>query len=151
MKKLRRLAALLLLCVCGVAVIRVLAFDNGPAGGQTNRDEETIAGWIIERIAAGEIDLTEEESVRSAIAEGEKEFDIVLTKENEDRIVGFTRTLDTLEAGADDFVDRAKQMYGRYAAEFVEQANDRINGAFKAAARDAANGFVESLFSEEDE
>ncbi len=151
MRRLRKFVMLLLLCICGVALIRVLAFGGRDSVGQGEESEETIVGWVIGRIESGEIDLSDEADVRRAIAEGEQKFGVVLAEETEDRIVGFTQTLDAASTGADDFARQAKQMYEKYAAEFVEQANDKINGAFREAAEDAAHGFVESIFSEEDE
>lgn len=150
MRKLGKFVMLLALLACGVALIGILAFGRG-SGGEEGGSEEAVAGWVIERIGAGEIDLSDEVDVRRAIAEGEQKFGIVLTEETEDRIVGFTQTLDEASAGVDGFVRQAKQMYEKYAAEFVEQANDRINGAFREAAKDAAHGFVEGIFSKEDE
>lgn len=151
MRRLRRFGLLLLLCVCCAAVIKVLAFDSRGGGAETDKGEETIVGWMIERMADGEIDLSDEESIRQAIAEGEGEFDITLKEETKDRVVGFMRTLDTVETGADDFAERAKRLYEKYGTEFVEQANDTINGAFKDAAEDAVHSFFESILSKKDE
>lgn len=151
MKKLRRLGLLLLLCICGAALMKTLSADRGDGGAGTDRGEETIVGWVIEGVSDGTIDLSDEDSIRRAVAEGEERFGISLTEENEDRIVGFAQTLDTVEAGADDFIGQAEQMYEKYCAEFVEQANDKINGAFRDAAEGAAHGFVDGLFSTEDE
>ena len=151
MRRLGKFVMLLLLCLCGVVLIRVLAFGGGDGAGQGEESEETIVGWLIGRIDSGEIDLSDEADVRRAIAEGEQEFDVVLTEETKEKIVGFTQTLDAASAGADDFARQAEQMYQKYAATFVEQANDKINGAFREAAKDAAHGFVESIFSKEDE
>ena len=142
---------LLLVCIFCVVAIKVLAFDSreGDAGG--DKGEETIVGRMIERIAAGEVDLSDEDSIRKALGEVEQEFGITLTEENRDRVVAFMKTLDSVEESADDFMDRAKQMYQKYSSEFVEQANDTIKGALKNAAKEAVRGFFEGLFSKNDE
>lgn len=142
---------LLLVCVFCVAAIKVLAFDSREKDAGGDKGEETIAGWMIERIAAGEVELSDEDSIRQALDEGEKEFGITLTEENRDRVVAFMKTLDSVEESADDFIDRAKQMYQKYSAEFVEQANDTIKGALKNAAKEAVRGFLNGLFSKKDE
>lgn len=142
---------LLLVCISCVAAIKVLAFDSRESDAGGDKGEETIVGWMIERIAAGEVELSDEDSIRQALDEGEKEFGITLTEENRDRVVAFMKTLDSVEESADDFIDRAKQMYQKYSAEFVEQANDTIKSALKNAAKEAARGFFEGLFSKKDE
>ncbi len=151
MRKLGRFGMLLFLCVAGVVVMKVLAFDGRSKSADTGKGEETIVGWMIRRIADGEIELSDEESIRRALAEGEEKFDIALTAEDEDRIVGFTQTLDTVEAGADDLIGQAGEMYEKYCAEFVEQANDTINGALQNAAEDAAQSFFQSIIPKKDE
>ena len=142
---------LLLLCVSCAIVMKVLAFDvrDGDAAG--DQGEETIVGWMIDQIAAGEVELSDEDSIRQAISEGEEKFGITLSGENEVRVIGFMQKLDTIEAGADDFIEQAKQMYESYGIEFVEQANDTINGAFKNALKDGTQSFIDSIIPDNDE
>lgn len=145
------LGILFLLCISCTAVMAVLAFDNKGEGRGKDKGEETVVGWMIERMAAGEIELSDEDSIREAINEGEEKFGISLSEENKVRVVGFMQTLDTIESGAGDFMEQAKQMYLRYSAEFVEEANDAINGAVKNAAKDAVKSFFKSLLRKNDE
>lgn len=142
---------LLLLCVSCAAVMSVLAFDNKGQGVGGNKGEETIVGWMIDRIAAGEVVMSDEDSIRQAISEGEEKFNISLTEENKARVVVFIQKLDTIETGAGDFMEQAKQMYQKYGAEFVEDANDAINGAVKNAAKDAVQSFFQSLIPKKHE
>lgn len=151
LRSVRKLGILLFLCVSCAIVMKVLAFDvrgGDAAGGQ---GEETIVGWMIDQIAAGEIELSDEDSIRYAISEGEEKFGISLSEENKVRVVGFMQKLDTIETGADDFMEQAKQMYESYSTEFVEQANDTINGAFKNALKDGTQSFFDSLKPDIDE
>ena len=145
------LGILFLLCISCTAVMSVLAFDNKGEGRGKDKGEETVVGWMIERMAAGEIELSDEDSIREAINEGEEKFGISLSEENKVRVVGFMQTLDTIESGAGDFMEQAKQMYQKYSTEFVEEANDAINGAVKNAAKDAVQSFFQSLIPKKDE
>ena len=151
LRAVRRLGMLLFLCVSCAIVMKVLAFDvrGEDAGG--DKGEETIVGWMIDQIATGEVELSDEDSIRQAIGEGEEKFGISLSEENKVRVVGFMQKLDTIEAGADDFMEQAKQMYESYSTEFVEQANDTINGAFKNALKDGTRSFLDSLKPDKDE
>lgn len=136
---------LFLLCVSCAAVMAVLTFHNRSEGADRDEGEETIVGWMIDRIAAGEVELSDEDSIRRAINEGEQEFGISLTEENKSRVVKFMRTLDTIETGAGDFIEQAKQMYQKYSTEFVEETNDAINGALRNAVKEAVQSFFQSL------
>ena len=150
-RSVRRLGMLLFLCISCAIVMKVLAFDVRGGNAEGDRGEETIVGWMIDQIATGEVELSDEDSIRRAISEGEEKFDLSLTEENKVRVIGFMQKLDTIETGADDFMEQAKQMYESYSTEFVEQANDTINGAFKNALKDGARSFFDSIISDEDE
>ena len=136
---------LIFLCISCVVIMKVLAFDNRDENAAKDKGEETIVGWMIDRIAAGEVDLSDEDSIRRAVSEGEEAFHISLTEDNKDRVVEFMKTLDGIETGTGEFIEHAKQMYQRYAAEFVGEADDAINGAFKNALREAVHTFFENI------
>lgn len=144
-RSIRRLGILLLVCVSCAAVMTVLAFHNRNEGVGGDKGEETIVGWIIERIADGEVDLSDEDSIRRVIGEGEAEFGISLTEENRDRVVGFLQKLESVETEAGDFIEQAQQMYRKYSTEFVEEANDTINGAVENALQSAVKNFFQTL------
>lgn len=150
-KSIRRFGMLLFLCISCVAVMTALAFDNRGEGAGGDKGEETIVGWMIDRIAAGEIELSDENSIRQAISEGEEKFGLSLTEENKTRIVEFMQTLDTIESGAGDFIEQAKQKYRKYSTELVEEANDAINGAVESALKNAVRSFLQSFISDEHE
>lgn len=151
LRSIRRLGLLLLLCISCVAVMTVLAFDGKGESARGDQGEETIVGWMIDRIADGEVELSDEDSIRQAIGEGEEALGISLSEENKARVVGFMQTLDTIEVGAGDFMERAKQMYQKYGTEFVEEANDAINGAVKNAVKDGIRSFFQSILSKKEE
>ena len=145
LRSIRRLGILFLLCVSCAAVMAVLTFHNRSEDAGQDEGEETVVGWMIDRIAAGEVKLSDKDSIRLAIDEGEREFGISLTEENKSRIVKFMQTLDTIETGAGDFIEQAKLMYHKYSIEFVEETNDAIDGTIRNAVREAVQSFFQSI------
>lgn len=143
-KKHRRAGLWFVLFLLGISCI---AFVTVQKKGQEGADkgEETIVGCLIDMIAAGEVELSDESSVRQAIDESENKLGITLAQEDEDRIVGFMQTLDTIEVGAEDFMDQAKEMYQKYSTELVEEANTAINKAVGSVVEGAAKNFFESI------
>ena len=113
--------------------------DEGKKG------EETIVGLMIDRIAAGEVELSDENSIRQALSESEGALGISLTDDNKDRVVTFLQTLGTIGVGTEDFINQAKEKYQKYGTEFVEEANEAINEAVESAATSAAQNFFESI------
>lgn len=150
-RPMRGFGVLLFLCICCAAVMAVFAYDGKSGGMGGDKGEDTIVGWMIDKIAAGEVDLADESSVRQALAEAEKDLEISLTEENKERVVAFMQTLDSIEVGADDFMEQAGEMYHKYSTEFVEEANDAINDAVGSAVKDAVKSFFENLIPGKDE
>lgn len=144
-RRIGRLGLMLCLCIACAIVMTILVTGSRSRGTSGDKGEETIVGWMIDKIASGEVELSEEDSIRQAIAEGETELGISLTEENKDRIVTFMKTLDSIEVGAEDFMDQAKQMYHKYSAEFVEEANETINKAVEGAVKGAVENFFDSI------
>ena len=106
---------------------------------------DSIVGYMIEKIADGEVEISDEDSIREAIEAGEQELSVTLTEEEENRIVDFVKSLDAIEVGAEDFMDQAKDLYQKYSTKLVNQANDAINEAVGSAVEDAVNSFFQSL------
>lgn len=142
---LRRLGTMFLLCIACVAAMTILVFGSRSRGTAGNKGEETIVGRMIDMVASGEVDLSDEDDIRRAISEGEAELGITLTQQNRDRIITFMTTLDSIEAGAADFIDQAKQMYQKYSEDIVEEANETINEAVEGAVESAVQNFFESI------
>ena len=143
-KKRKRTGLWIVLFLLGICCI---AFLTGQKKDQEDADkgEETIVGCLIDMIAAGEVELSDENSVRQAISESESELGITLTEENKDRIVGFMQTFDAIEVGAEDFIDQAKEMYRKYGTELAEEANTAINHAVGNVVKGAVKNFFESI------
>ena len=111
-----------------------------------SKADETIVGWMIEKIAAGEVDLAEN-SIRQMFGEAERELGITVTETEKDNVTGFLRTLGTIEVEAGDFIEQAKEKYQQYSTGFVEEANEAINEAVENAVTDAAHNFFDSMQS----
>ncbi|MDE6740223.1 MAG: DUF1002 domain-containing protein [Lachnospiraceae bacterium] len=141
----RRLGTMFLLCIACVAAMTILVFGSRSRGTAGNKGEETIVGRMIDMVVSGEVDLSDEDDIRRAISEGEAELGITLTQQNRDRIITFMTTLDSIEVGAADFIDQAKQMYQKYSEDIVEEANETINEAVEGAVESAVQNFFESI------
>lgn len=112
---------------------------------EDKKGEETIVGWMIDRIAAGEVELSDEGSIRQALDEAERELNISLTEDNKDKVTGFLQTLGNIGVETEDFIEQAKEKYQKYSAGFVEEANEAINDAVESAVTSAAQNFIESI------
>ena len=141
----RRLGTMFLLCIACVAAMTILVFGSRSRGTAGNKGEETIVGRMIDMVVSGEVDLSDEDDIRRAISDGEAELGITLTQQNRDRIITFMMTLDSIEVGAADFIDQAKQMYQKYSEDIVEEANETINEAVEGAVESAVQNFFESI------
>ncbi len=143
-KKHRRTGLWIVLFLLGIFCVAFVTVQKKEQQG-ADKGEETIVGCLIDMIADGEVDLSDEDSVRQAINDSENKLGITLTQENKDRIAGFMQTLDTIEVEAEDFIDQAKEMYQKYSTELVEEANTAINKAVGSVVEGAAKNFFESI------
>ena len=137
MKKIKWISMLCLLTVICTWSITAKASEE--------KVSDSIVGYMIEKIADGEVEISDEDSIREAIEAGEQELSVTLTEEEENRIVDFVKSLDAIEVGAEDFMDQAKDLYQKYSTKLVNQANDAINEAVGSAVEDAVNSFFQSL------
>lgn len=151
-KWLRRIFILALLFVIGMVFLSperrqgVARFTGAAKEVQAGeKGEEAVVGWMIERIAAGEVELADESSIRQTLAAGERELGVTLTDENRERAVEFLQTLGNIGVETEDFIEEAKQKYQQYSTEFVEGANEAINEAVESAVSSAAQSFFDSI------
>lgn len=143
-KKHRRTGLWIVLFLLGIVCIAFVTVRQEERK-DADKGEETIVGCLIDMIAAGEVELSDENSVRQAISESENKLGVTLTEENKERIVGFMQTLDSIEVEAEDFMEQAKEMYQKYSTELVEEANTAINEAVGSVVEGAAKNFFESI------
>lgn len=128
--------------LCLMAVICTWSIT---AKASEEKGSDSIVGYMIEKIADGEIEISDEDSIREEIKAGERELGVALTEEEKDRIVDFVKSLDAIEVGAEDFMDQAKDLYQKYSTKLVNQANEAINEALESAVKDAVSSFFQSL------
>lgn len=114
--------------------------------GEAEGDEaEALIAWLKGMVASGELDIGDEESIRAAIAEGEKAFDISLTEEDKQHIIELLKKLNSLGLNADYLLEQAQYLYEKYGLSIVENANEAINEAVEGALTSAFKGFFENL------
>ncbi len=119
--------------------------SSNPEEGEEEQDEETIVSRMIDRVASGEIELSEEDSIRQALEQAEHELKISLTQDNKDKVVSFLKTLGTVGVETEDFIDQAKEKYQTYSTGFVKEANEAINEAVEGAVAGAARNFFDNI------
>lgn len=140
----RRLIILVLLVVLGVVILtpdRKLKRREG----EERQGEETVIGWMIDKAAAGEVELSDEDSIRRALEEAEAELAVSLTEDTKDKAVSFLQTLGSIGVETEGFIDQAKEKYQKYSAELVEEANEAINEAVEDAVASTAQNFFDSI------
>lgn len=99
---------------------------QGEAGSE---EIEALIAWLKAKIAEGELDIGDEQSVRDAIEEGEKTFSITLSEEDIARIIALLKKLDELGLDANYLIEQAGSLYEKYGLGIVENANEAINEA----------------------
>lgn len=132
-------------CIMLFCILLTMCMWGMTVSASEDKGTESIVGWMIEKIARGDVELSDEDGIRETIKEGEQELSVTLTEEEEDRIVNFAKSLDTIEVGAEDFMEQAKDLYQKYSTDLVEQANDAINEAVEDAVEGAVSHFFHSL------
>lgn len=128
---------------------------QGEAGSE---EVEALIAWLKAKIAEGELDIGDEQSVRDAIEEGEKTFSITLSEEDIARIIALLKKLDELGLDANYLIEQAGSLYEKYGLSIVENANEAINevveNAFFATVKNvwqdiktSVTNFFKNLFS----
>lgn len=114
-------------------------------GDVTSEEVEALLAWLKNKVANGELDTGDEESVRNAVAEGEQQFGITLSEKEKQQIVSLLKKLDAIGLNADYLMEQAQQLYEKYGLGIVENANEAINQAVESAVETAASNFVQQL------
>lgn len=94
---------------------------------------EALIAWLKAKIAEGELDIGDEQSVRDTIEEGEETFSITLSEEDKERIIALLKKLDELGLDANYLIEQAGSLYEKYGLGIVENANEAINEAVENA------------------
>ena len=114
-------------------------------GDVSSEEVEALIAWLKAKIADGELDIGDEQSVRDAIEEGETTFSIKLSEEDIERIIALLKKLDALGLDANYLIEQAGQLYEKYGLNLVENANEAINEAVGGAISHAISSFWKDL------
>ena len=114
-------------------------------GDISSEDVEALMAWLKSKIASGELDTGDEDSVRDVIKEGESNFGITLSEKEIQDIISLLKKLDSLGLNAEYLLEQAQKLYDKYGLDLVENANDAINEAVGNAVTTAAKNFFQNL------
>lgn len=111
----------------------------------SSEDVEAFIAWLKNKIASGELDAGDEDSVREVIEDGESNFGITLSEEEKQEIIKLLKKLDSLGLNAEYLIDQAQKLYDKYGLDLVENANEAINEAVGNAVTTAFKNFFENV------
>lgn len=114
-------------------------------GDISSEDVEALIEWLKSKIANGELNIGDEDSVRNTIEEGEEKFNIALTDDEKQQIISLLKKLDALGLNTDYLLDQAQKLYNKYGLDIVENANDAINEAVGNALTTAVKNFFQNI------
>lgn len=114
-------------------------------GDISTEEVEALIAWLKGKIASGELDTGDEDSMRETLEEGEDTFGISLTQEEKDQIIALLKKLDALGLDAEYLIDQAQKLYEKYGLNLVENANEAINEAVGNAVTEAVKNFFKNI------
>ncbi|MCM1144520.1 MAG: DUF1002 domain-containing protein [Blautia sp.] len=114
-------------------------------GDVSPEEVEALMAWLKGKIASGELDTGDEESVREILEEGEQSFGVTLTEEEKQQIIALLKKLDSLGLDADYLIEQAQKLYEKYGLNLVENANEAINEAVGNAVTTAIKNFFQNI------
>ena len=85
-------------------------------------DAKKIINFINEKIEEGKWES--EEGIREAIAEGEKEFNVTLTKEQKNMILSLISKIKKLGIAPEYIMEQAVKIYEKYGADLKEEISE---------------------------
>lgn len=118
-----------------------------------DEDLEALMEWLKVKLASGELDTSNEESVRATIEAGEKEFGVVLSDSEKQQIISILKKLDSIGLNGEYLFGEAQKLMSKYGSGILEHTGEAIqevigdaNEAINEAAREAAHGAVKDFF-----
>lgn len=114
-------------------------------GDVSTEEVEALMAWLKGKIASGELDTGDEESMRKILEEGEQSFGVTLTEEEKQQIIALLKKLDSLGLDADYLIEQAQKLYEKYGLDLVENANEAINEAVGNAVTTAVKNFFQNI------
>ena len=86
-------------------------------------DANKILKFVEKKIEDGSWES--EQGIKDAIAEGEKEFGVSLTKEQKDMILSVAKKIKSLGIDPKNLVDKAEEAYEKYGEELKEEVSEK--------------------------
>ena len=107
---------------------------------------EEIFDFVKEKFADGS--LKTDKGLENAIREGEEKFGMTVDKATAENVVEVMEKLEKLGFSGEDLVQKAKDLYGKYGADFADHANEAVSEAVKEAATEAVGGFFKNMWAD---
>lgn len=120
-----------------------------------DEDIEALMAWLKAKLAAGELDTSDEDSIKETISEGETKFGVTLSPEEKERIVKVLKKLNKLGLDGGYLIGEAEKLLSKYGSDIVNRSEEAIkdavkdaNQAINDAAKEAASNAVKGFFSD---
>lgn len=105
---------------------------------------EEIFDFVKEKISDGS--LKTEEGLKKAIEDGEEKFGVNIDEATARKVVDTMEKLESMGFSTEELVEKAKELYEKYGAEFIDHANEAFAEAVEEAVKEATTGFFENLW-----
>lgn len=112
-------------------------------------DVKKILNFISEKIGEGK--WKSNDGIKEIIAEGEKEFDVTLTKEQKDKIISVINKVKKLGISPEYLLEQVEELYEKYGeklTEEIEQEKDKIVEETQSKIKEEVNKSVSNYFSD---
>lgn len=112
-------------------------------------DAKKIFNFISEKIEEGKWES--EEGIKEAIAEGEKKFDVTLTKEQKEKILSAVAKIKKMGISPDCLLKEAEKIYEKYGQELkeeLEEEKDKVIEETQNKIKEEVNKSVSNYFSD---
>lgn len=112
-------------------------------------DVKKILNFISEKIGEGK--WKSNGGIKEIIAEGEKEFDVTLTKEQKDKIISVINKVKKLGISPEYLLEQVEELYEKYGeklTEEIEQEKDKIVEETQSKIKEEVNKSVSNYFSD---
>lgn len=127
---------------------RILGEAKGKISGAFEKTDEETAREIFDFVKGKVSDgsLKTEEGLLEAIKEGENKFGVSIDEETARRVVAVMEKLEDMGFSGEDIIEKSKELYEAYGAEFMEHADEVVTEAVEEAVTDAVGSFFRNLW-----
>lgn len=111
-----------------------------------NVDQETAGeAFSFLRGIVQKGDLTTDEGLSKAVAEGKEKFGVEISKKDAKALVDAMEKLEDLGFSSEYLIDKTESLYTEYGTAFVDHMDEIVTGAVKDAASNAVSSFFDNL------